>query len=235
MSGCLAIMPVKNEANRYLKDVLAHLIGVVGLENIFVYDDQSTDGTFEIISDFGICVARRGDDVSSFIQHEGRFRQWGWECFEEAMRPEPGDWVLAIDADEMFYGFERLPVLTRQEHVAVLGVTFYHMWNETHFRVDKAWRPNRSSRLFRYYQGGTFADRQLACGSEPSYVLEMIRSGRVHWDTGLAMKHLGYMRDRDKREKHARYMAIDSGNFHSRCHIESIMDESPTLAPWTLS
>jgi glycosyltransferase involved in cell wall biosynthesis len=230
----LAIMPVYNEEHRYLKPVLEHLINIVGRKNVFIYDDRSTDATFQIVSDMGLMGVQRGPETPSFTQHEGGFRQWGWNMFESLMHPEKGDWVLAIDADEMLYGTASLPALLHSP-AEVLGITFCHMWDETHYRVDKAWKPMISTRLFRYREGGTFASKRLACGSEPDYVKQAVMSGMAHMNTPLVMKHLGYMDDADKNSKYIRYSVIDRGEFHSMKHIESIIDPEPILVPWTLS
>lgn len=230
----LSLMPVYNEADRYLEDVLRHWTDILGKENVFVYDDRSEDKSFEIVSDMGIVGITREPEVPSFTQHEGGFRQWGWSMFETLMKPERGDWVLAQDADEKLYGTEYLPRLL-QMPVDVLGVRFLHMWDRAHYRIDKAWAPNISSRLFRYLPGGAFSSRRLACGSEPDYVQASVRAGRVQWQTPLVMQHLGYMDDADKQAKYVRYSTLDKGEFHSNAHIESIIDPNPTLAPWTLS
>jgi hypothetical protein len=114
----------------------------------------------------------------------------------------------------------------------VVNIRFYHMWNETHFRVDKAWAPTNSSRMFRYRNGGSFFDRKLACGSEPTYVVEAVRSSNYWVHSGLMMKHLGYIKDEDKLSKHQRYMNLDKGEFHNLNHIQSIIDPNPVLMKW---
>jgi hypothetical protein len=46
------------------------------------------------------------------------------------------------------------------------------------------------------------------------------------------MQHLGYVDDADKQAKYVRYMTLDGGDFHSKAHIESIIDPNPVLVDW---
>lgn len=223
----IANMVGRNEADRYLEDVLLHLREIVDL--IVFTDDASTDYTPHIAYSLGAKVQRTETPI--FPVNEGALRDLSWQHL--SMYAKPGDWILAIDCDEKFYGSESLPKYLDQKQYDVLGVTFYHMWNPTHFRTDKAWTPNVSSRLFRFLPGGEFAKRKMACGSEPTYVQELIRQRRANWSTPFRMQHLGYIRDEDKIAKHARYMELDGGSFHARKHIESILDPQPTLKRWT--
>jgi hypothetical protein len=168
-----------------------------------------------------------------FATNEGKLRQLSWEFLESHITEGEDWWVLAIDADEMLYETRhKLKDLVAQKRFDVLSIEFYHMWSPTHFRVDKAWRPHGSSRLFRYYPGGKFLDRALACGSEPTYVRQLIMENKYLASTGLLMKHLSYMTDEGKSSKYERYTKIDGGAFHANAHIESIVDQNPVLVEW---
>ena len=225
----IAQMVGHNEADRHLREVLTHLVPLV--DDIVYTDDASTDDTPDIFEEFGAHVYR--NDTQLFTVDEGALRRGAWKNLENHI--ELGDWVLAIDCDEKLWATtpgKSLRELLKVQHYDVLAIKFYHMWNETHYRVDKAWRPVESSRLFRYFYGGQFQDRKLACGSEPTYVRTLIQRGRFLQNTGLIMQHLGYVRDEDKRAKYDRYMAIDGGDFHAKAHLESILDPNPELVEW---
>lgn len=221
----IANMVARNEADRYLLDVLLHLQQQVDL--IVFTDDASTDDTPSIAEGIGAKVMQT--DRPLFVENEGALRQLAWSNLEQYA--SPGDWILAIDADERFFG-PHVREAMEQKRYDVLGITFYHMWNPDEYRIDKAWKPNLSSRLFRFYENGEFLQRKLACGSEPTYVQELIRQGKFNTNSGLRMQHLGYIRDEDKISKHKRYMELDGGDFHARAHIESILDPRPTLRKW---
>ncbi len=209
-----------------METILARLVNQV--DEIVVTDDASTDNTPEIAESYGAHVYRLKNNL--FTTNEGQLRQIAWNNFSK--HADIGTWSLCIDADEMFYPSRNIDQWLAQDRYTVLGVVFYHMWNETHYRVDKAWKPTLSSRLFRYRGPGIFKQSALASGSEPSYVAEEIRKGNMYPHTGFKMKHLGYLRDEDKQAKYERYMELDKGEFHSLNHLRSILDPNPTLALW---
>lgn len=223
----IAQMVGKNEADRYLVDVLEHLRNIV--DEIVFTDDGSDDDTYEIAKSYDCHTYR--NDHTLFTENEGELRQVAWHNLEN--HATEGDWILAIDCDEKLFQTQRSVWDLFNEPYQVLGVKFYHMWNQTQYRVDKEWKPNISSRLFKYHDSGVFADRRLACGSEPQYVQEYIKTGKFLPNTGLVMQHLGYIRDEDKQAKHERYSILDGGKFHANTHIESILDTSPRLVDWT--
>lgn len=226
MPRLIAQMVIRNEVDRYLERVLTRLKDQVDL--LVVTDDCSDDGSADVARSFGAKVHVM--DQPTFVRDESLLRQTAWDFLGTFARSN--DWILAIDADEEFYPDARLYRFLNQSRFPVLGVTFYHMWNETHYRVDKAWKPTVSSRLFKYQPGGQFRRTKLACGSEPTYVADNIRRGKAYWNTGMRMKHLGYLRDDDKRAKYDRYMELDHGDFHSLQHIRSIVDPYPELMEW---
>jgi len=226
----IAQMVGRNEAGRFLPDVLEHMKSFVDV--IVFNDDASTDDTPEIARSAGAHVYLA--DEQRFNVNEGQLRQWAWNNLSK--HAEVGDWILAIDCDEKLWmksSVKSLDSLLKQPDYDVISIDFYHMWSETQYRSDKLWAPHPSSRLFKYYLGGRFHDRKLACGSEPLYVRTLINRRRYLRDSGLMMQHLGYVRDEDKQAKWERYMTLDGGDFHAKKHIESIIDPNPTLVDWS--
>lgn len=222
----IAQMVGKNEAGRYLSTVLAKIRPIVDI--IVFTDDRSTDDTVEIAKTYDAFVYT--DNPITWEEHEGAFRQCAWRNLEN--HASVGDWVIVFDCDEILYGHEQLQQLTNQPNFDVIGITFYHMWNETHYRVDKAWAPTLSSRMFKYCEGGRYRMNALAPGAEPTYVQDMIRMGRFMANSPLRMQHLGYQHREDHQIKYERYMRLDQGQYHSLAHLESILDPNPTLNKW---
>jgi glycosyltransferase involved in cell wall biosynthesis len=217
----------RNEKARYLQEVLERLHTQV--DTIIFTDDCSTDETPEIAAQYAEVFQT---PAPLFTEHEGKLRAFAWGNLEKFAKV--GDWVIAIDCDEKLYHLDDKPIadVISQSAFDVVNVRFYHMWNATHYRVDKLWAPNNSSRIFRYMPNGGFANRRLACGSEPTYVTELLRQRNFWVDSGLVMQHLGYLRDEDKQSKYARYAELDGGAFHNLDHINSIIDPEPVLIRW---
>lgn len=222
-----AQMVGRNESSRYLDDVLSRISSQV--DRIIFTDDCSDDNTPEIAAKYAEVFST---DEQLFNVHEGKLRSFAWSNLSKFAKD--GDWVIAIDCDEMLFHVDHLEIrdALNQSPFDVVNVRFYHMWNETQYRVDKLWAPTNSSRIFRYLSNGAFLNRELACGSEPTYVREWISQRNFWINSRLIMKHLGYVYDEDKRTKHERYSSIDGGKFHNLDHINSIIDENPVLIDW---
>lgn len=226
----IAQMVGRNESQKYIVQVLERLKNQV--DEIVFTDDCSDDNTIEIASNYAHVYKT---PKPMFVVHEGRLRRYAWLNLEN--HASDGDWIIAIDCDEMLYNslditkIDIKQILNSSEK-DVVNVRFYHMWNETQYRVDKLWAPNDSTRIFRFVSGGSFKNKVLACGSEPTYVLDWYNQRNYWKESHLVMQHLGYIKDDDKIAKYERYSNLDGGNFHNLNHINSIMDQSPVLINW---
>jgi glycosyltransferase involved in cell wall biosynthesis len=226
----IAQMVGRNEASKYLPEVLERLKSQV--DEIVFTDDCSDDDTAEIASKYANVYKT---PKPMFTTHEGRLRRYAWLNLEN--HAAEGDWIIAIDCDEMLYDSSDITktdirqILNSSEK-DVVNVRFYHMWNNTQYRVDKLWAPNNSSRIFRFMSGAMFRDRALACGSEPTYVTDLINQRNYFVNSNLIMQHLGYIKDEDKQSKYERYSTLDGGEFHALNHINSIVDPNPVLINW---
>ena len=217
----------RNESSRYLLEVLERLSTQV--DKIIFTDDCSDDDTAEIASQYAEVFQT---DRPMFSEHEGQLRALAWGNLSKFA--QVGDWVIAIDCDEMLYHIEEQPIrdVLNTSPFDVVNVRFYHMWNDKQYRVDKLWTPNNSTRIFRFIENGGFINRKLACGSEPTYVVDFLRARNYWVNSGLIMQHLGYVKDEDKKAKFERYSSLDGGEFHQLAHINSIVDENPVLINW---
>lgn len=229
-------MVIRNEKDRYLESCIKWMKQFV--DQIFIYDDRSTDGSAELALELGCRVVRRPEANSSFIEHEGEFRWSAWRSFEKVMQPESNSWVLSFDADEFLVAEKDISATlqkaiyyaNKKNHVGIV-IPFPEIFkiqdNEFYYRVDGLWNTIRGPRLFRYQDGGSWKMKSMGCGSEPDYVSKGTLSTQ---NFGLTMLHLGYAKDEDKKNKYERYSSL-AEHGHNNKHIQSII-EKPTLKLW---
>lgn len=182
----LAQVVVRNESDRYWSSWLDWHVSLFGAECVHVYDDASTDSTAEMALAAGVQVTR--GEAPGFLEHEGRLRQRAWNQMERALEPELGDWVFAVDADEfllsrsderdeLYRACEWANSHHRGAYMISIPETFRSDVDEDgklvnlEVRVDGWWGRIAGTRLFAWRQGGSFADRAMASGSEPTYVV----------------------------------------------------------------
>lgn len=223
------MLPVKNEAGRYLPVVLNHLATYV--DGIVVLDDGSTDQTPQLCQNHPKVVRFRRLEESLFPKDEAALRQMLWEMTVEL---EPA-WVLALDADEIFEAKIRreLPLLTRQEQYGLIHFPVYHFWGGfTHYRIDGLWNPlvSRTACLYHYQKGLNYhwPVRNLHCGRLP---MEAHQSRSFLAPVNLL--HLGYAKKQDHLQKYRRYLSLDpEGKYCPLAHYQSILEPHPRLRKW---
>jgi hypothetical protein len=81
-----------NEAD-IIRSTVTHLLGQV--DHVVVYDNLSTDGTYEILKELPVELHR--DEEPGYIQHE-KFSRWAADALEAGFK-----WVVPCDADEIWY------------------------------------------------------------------------------------------------------------------------------------
>ena len=144
----IAFIQIHNEGkNGNLERVLNHISRFC--DDVVIYDDGSTDNSYEIASKFTSNIIR--SDTNEF-QNELKHKQ---QLLELALPLNP-DWIIWLDADEVFdrigenYGIR---ALCRYGQINVIdGFSFqeYNLWrNEDQYRVDKYWHKLWQVRLWR--------------------------------------------------------------------------------------
>ena len=228
-------MVMKNEADRYLEPCLKHALSF--LDEVFVFDDMSTDDSRRIASDLGCRVVVRSEGIPSFIEHESDFRSAAWGVMEQVMVPGSDTWIFSFDADEFMvsHGGDVRGSLSRTvedaHRMGFVGVKLHFPEifevsdGSLFMRVDGFWGDIRGPRLFRYCSGGVFSGKAMGSGSEPTYV----GRGPLTDTSELEVLHLGYAKDADKSAKYERYSALEHG--HNDQHIQSIVSP-PSLRAW---
>jgi len=222
-------MVVKNESSRFLRQVLEEHRKYI--DEAVIIDDGSSDGTIDLCYEVleGIPVRMIHNDVSKFSNEiDLRKQQW-----EEVIKSNP-DWILNLDADEIFeprFAKEVRPLL-READVDLFCFRLFDLWNQDHYREDLYWKAHFNYRPFlvRYKKEFVFQWKETAqhCGRLPENIFAL-----PHSLSNLRLKHLGWSRPEYRLEKYLRYHALDpNGEFGWKEQYASILDEQPNLIPW---
>lgn len=225
----LAMLPVRNEAGRYLATVLTCLSEYV--DGIVILDDASTDETPAICQRFKKVIRFHHLTEPLFWKNESKLRQLLWEMTVEF---DPA-WILAIDADEVFESriCRELPLITRQEHYDLFYFPVYHFWGSLdYYRVDGLWDPlfSKMGCLYRYRKELTYhwSDRKLHCSRFP-----LEAKAQPATLSSVRLLHLGYLQKKDHHPKFKRYLAADpNGDYCPIHHYHSIISEPCRLKKW---
>ena len=218
-------MVVRNEADRYLDACLTHAKTIS--DEIFVWDDCSTDDTVDVARSHGAFVGNRHWNRPSFIENESEFRADGWIVMKTVLSLKEGDWVLTIDADEFLVGDVHEAIESAVEvGYQTLRVSIPEMFllDPLSRRTDGFWGKIDGFRLTQYVPGDQRFRSGMGCGTLPAYANRGFHSPKIQ------LLHVGYASVEDRREKYERYSQI-SDNGHNARHIQSIM-APPSLVLW---
>lgn len=222
-------MIVKNEAGKFLEEVLQHAKQYV--DEAVIIDDHSTDETKDIVKRVlaDIPYVLIENDESKF-HNEVELRKQQWE---EVIKTKP-DWIINLDADEMFEDsfISEVKELINQQFVFLYSFRLYDFWSETEYRHDQYWSSHLRYRpfLLKYVDSFPYKwnEKSQHCGRFPNNVFQLpnkISQYRV--------KHLGWSKPEIRQEKYLRYKQLDpNGEFGIIKQYESILDEKPNLIVW---
>lgn len=222
-------MIVKNEAGRYLKEVLESAREYI--DNAVIIDDASEDGTVEICKEVlnGIPLKLISNKESVF-KNEVVLRKQQWN---EVLQTNP-DWILSLDADEIFENKakDHLRQLLYTSDIETYLFRLYDFWDADHYREDAYWQAHNFYRhfLIKYNPDYNYLWREQPqhCGRFPYNIAEL-RGGRSE----LRVKHLGWATPMDRLLKYQRYSKLDSGAKYGIAEqYESILDPRPNLVKW---
>ncbi len=224
-------MLVRNEAGRYLAQVLEDAAGYV--DNAVILDDASNDDTVDIcrsiFREAGIPAVIVSNKEHGFL-NEIQLRKQQWEL---TVSTDP-EWILCLDADEIFEEAAKFELkrLLDQEESDTFGFRLYDMWDERHYRDDAYWNAHRRFfyLLTRFRPGFRYLWREtpLHCGRFPVNTTSL-----PTYRSSLRVKHLGWMSQRDRLMKFGRYMRADpEGKYGVLAQYKSILDLNPRLVRW---
>lgn len=226
----VAMIPVRNEACRYLFQVLEHLS--LWVDKIVVLDDASEDDTYEVAKSFNKVIAYK-NEKTLFVENEVALRAKLWDL---TIRQEP-DWIVAIDADEIFEDriVDEVEFLINQDYYDAVYFRIFDFWaSQTHYRVDGGWNPWVKFQLFlvRYdpHLNYTWPQREIHCGRFPMPCQDFIP-----YYSDIRIKHFAWAEEREHYKKYLFYRDKDL-KIHGQIlpHTQSILvsPKSNDLEKW---
>ncbi|HWP96819.1 MAG TPA: glycosyltransferase family 2 protein [Syntrophomonadaceae bacterium] len=200
----VAMMPVRNEAARYLKEVLEHLSRWVTA--IVILDDCSEDHTIDIASSFKKAIIYK-NNASQFATDEPGLRARLWQL---TLKENP-DWIVALDGDEVFEDriINEIGILINQNDYQAISFRLFDFWlSRQVYRIDGGWNPwQKSITLMVRYNAAiqnSWLQREVHCGRFP-YAYENLPS----YYSDIRVKHYGWTRDEDHYSKYLYYREKD--------------------------
>lgn len=222
-------MLVKNEADRYLREVLEHASKYI--DRAVILDDGSTDNTVEVCKEVlkGIPLTIVSNEVSQF-SNEIILRKQLWDM-TVATNP---NWILCLDADEIFENRAEFEMknLINQPYYDFYAFRLYDFWSKDYYREDEYWCAHKYYRSFlvRYQHNFKYVwnETPIHCGRLPINIYNL--PGAI---SNLRLKHYGWSNEEERIGKYDRYMRHDpEGKFGISEQYESILDETPNLIKW---
>ena len=144
----IGIMPMYNENKKgNLERALNHISSIC--DEIVIYDDGSTDGSYEIASKYTKHIIR--SSVNCFAE-ETKHHQ---EMIEMAVSLK-ADWILdmafdeAYDRDGVNFGIRSLCRYGDKKGIDAFSFLIHNLWGgNKNYRVDKTWNVNWQCRLWK--------------------------------------------------------------------------------------
>jgi hypothetical protein len=205
----LGALRVKNEA-RHLREVLESILPLC--EQVFVFDDHSTDSTVAICQSYGDRVHVYPSPFEGL--DEARDKNY---LLDRVIAVRPG-WVLWIDGDEVLErsGPDQLRRATLDaRRTAVFSLAIAYVWDDPgRVRVDGIFGRFTRPSLFRLegqpverlrFRASGFGGN-FHCGNVPQGLVGDVRQINVR------LKHYGYMTAEQRQAKYAWYTAHDPNN-----------------------
>lgn len=220
-------MTLHNESGRFLEQVFESVLPFI--DEAVIIDDASTDDTVEICKKYLKNVKHKiiRNQKSKFA-NESQLRKQQWDA---TVKTHP-DWILILDADEIpekrFAAV--IPELMQNADVDIYNFYPYDFWKDGYYREDALWYGHKTGKpyMIRYqpHLHYKFPRRKQHSGHIPYNAFRLM----TECNYPLRVKHMGWLRDEDKKAKYNRYMQLDpNGEFGSLAQYKSILDDAPPL------
>jgi len=164
-------------------------------------DRRSTDGTLDAI--------RAVDDPERKVEIvTGAWRDKAEQRNAYAARLRPGDWMLLMDGDEVFYeaGLWRLSALMHRHEVIIPG--FHLFWNDFDTVGTGVWDKFPQVKAVRWRAGYRYRDHNCPCDAQGRPVT---RSGGVCRTKEKLYAHYSWVKPIEKLRAKAAYYELQPG------------------------
>jgi glycosyltransferase involved in cell wall biosynthesis len=204
---------VKNEADM-IEETLLH--AARWCDRIFVFDNGSTDDTWERVQELARVEPRVVPFKTSAVPFSNALRGETFRHFRH--EAAEGDWWYTLDADEIYLDDPRafLAAVPGRHHV-VWGVYFQHYFTD----VDAA-RCAADPAAYPPHTPAELALRYYRC--DYSEVRFFRYRPRLVWDHGVAPRHRGIVHPRRIRFKHYQYRSPAQIDLRLRTRQQAIAD-----------
>lgn len=222
-------MIVRNEENRYLRQLLSSLKNCI--DEAVIIDDASTDSTALICREElqGIPLHLITNEESMF-SNESKLRKLQWD---ETVKTNP-EWILNLDADEIIESkfWKEIESFIENKEVNAYSFRLYDMWNDTQYREDEFWNAHKRYHtvLIRYQSDVDYKWNDMAqhCGRFPVY-----EGFKLSTEIPYRIQHYGWAKEEDRLEKKKRYERLDPDALYGiKEQYDSILDSNPNLKEW---
>jgi len=209
---------VKNEADMIV-ETLEH--AAKWIDRMFVFDNGSTDGTWERVLELAKREPRVVPFKSAAVPFRDSLRGDTFNAYRHELTDD--DWWCKLDSDELYIDNPRefLAAVPRRHHV-VWGVNFQFYFTDrdaARWEADpQAYPPHtRAEEALRYYR----------CDYSETRFFRHRR--RLEWKVGSAPRHLGVVHPRRIRYKHYQYRSPEQINLRLRTRQQAMADGCGTF------
>ena len=228
MTNVHGLAVVKNERGRYLQQVLEWNSSF--LDSMFIYDDDSFDGSRLLAEQLGCYAVKKESTVPSFSEDEVAFRRAALKAMQATVDMAMDDWIYVFDADEFLVstsptvmeGLRDAIDNAEQRELSAIELSFKEIFHIDQlgvwYREDGFWDTIKHVRLFKHKFANLFFYDSVAKVITNRYCAD-----------NLTMLHFGYATYQDRVVKHERYSATTN---HNPKHVASILKPTAVLKRW---
>jgi len=220
----VGMLRVKNEC-RWIEDVIRSIQPLC--EQIFVFDDHSTDETPQLCERLGATVI--ASPFPDGQTNESRDKEY---LLRDCIVPANPDWVIAIDGDEILTDDSIHPILiaASKPNVARCSFSVRYLWDRMNqIRVDGVYGDYRRSSMFRVKGQprlsftSTSHGANFHCGNAP----QGLRG--IGLPIEATLLHLGYLHKEDRIRKYHWYRSKDPNSIAEDGYRHVVQGDLPEV------